>query len=1309
MIGSDKLRNVPVAGTLLGIVAIAALGLAYWGNVTGRERYLESRNFRLLGDIAEQTQALLYDSEQIIRRSISAAAPTETERNENGAPEVSRQPLTESVAAAWANAVAPPVDRSQAKIELGSGVATIQESAATVSAVARQFKQYRTRVLGVGSDLRFEWMPADAAKQLPTISFQLPASALFARAFNQARWNLAFSTVALAAPDGRVVFAVGAHAAELKSSGVASLLPGATEKNAPNLLRFASAITNESVRVGATDYRMFTQPCCGADGLTPAANSRTPGLVVVGLAEADVLRSLSLAISPLLVLAGAAFVMACLVGWSFLKCSLMGMQQRLRRHDVVNLLASGLFGVSLATILLLTIGTYARLSADVDAHLKHIAAKVNDKFTGEIERAASRLQNMVDTVVASNCSALPGSQPGAGKLPTDPCHKAAQPLARPERVDSRDQDFITFAMIDRSGLQAVKVAFSDATKTIVDVNARTYFQRAMAREQLWTLPPNQSDTDAERPCPGGCYLEYISAWNTGRQQVVISTPTPISRLPVATLSIPMQTLLAPVLPAGFEFAVIDAAGLVQFHSDPQRNGQENLLLETDQNSRLRSLSSAQSSGAFNTTYWGYPYRGYVRPARIPGWSVVVVHAKQTSRALVLEWFIVAMLLAGLYTAGWILVMLLSLQSGAEWLWPDPLRRHWYVPLGCLALAGAALWLAIAFSWPARVTAIAGIIIPLFTWVVVYVVLAVRPAGSREVTQWTEMCRSYRLAGTAIFLLTAAVPAASFYALSFDRHIEAFVKERQIELARRINAVVPCKNAPNANGHAARYDDQDHDGTVECIPATQPTTHSAIGGYLDAAFADFVPYFTSASIALRGLMHEKSEDDLWVSQRRAGGEQALQLRSDAPGSRVQITTMLPAITGIRGTGPDSTIVVVAIVSLLLFAAVVAAAYVVIAFVLRRVLLADVVEPVRRWDQIVTKAGQHLQIICDHPSWVADHVYDLHRLLLTPAVTGATARSLDDIKTEVSKAPASQRIAIADLDESPDDGLLEKKLEIVEAVMAMNQTVLLFTARKTGDLGAWIRERCPSAPERDRWSGLIARFRVTELPERPKTLLERWQLHFRSLLQGWSEEFVVRWEDWRAPLRWRARLLEREGQSDPQVDKIATELQKSPAFISGSLTHDQILEEIQESADGRYREIWEQCSGDERVLLEHVARHRLACSASRRVVRRLLAARLLRKDPELRLMSESFRRFVLEPERRLEVATLELQAAPSLWDRLRIPLAMSGTLALLFLIVTQREALDTTVTMAVGVTTAVPTLVKLTEILAHLGMKGSAKNS
>ena len=1316
---SDALRNLHFAGTMLGLVAFAALGLAYWSNVTSRERYLQNRNFRLLADVAEQTQTILFNSEQSLRRSFRVAAtpphhlfngPVDKDAADRWAGEVTRvlQPRRQS---RNGSEDARTLDRLIAPIELWRGEATIDQSTASVPKTTQQFKQYRTQLLGVGSDLRFEWTVPE--KSLPSFSFQLPAAALFAAAFDQGRWDRAFSTMAVATPDGRILFAVGAQAGEVKATSVAALLPGASDKGGPNLLRFATTISEERVHIAGTDYRMFTQPCCRVDNLTAPIGAATPGLVVIGLADEDALRSLSLAISPVLVLVGAAFVMACLVGWAFMKCSLMGVQQPLKRHDVINLLGSGLFGVAFATILLLTIGAYSRLSADVDEHLQQLASSVNENFTREIEGAVRQLKTMVKTLRADPCSAQTERQMIAGRQ-VDACQRLADLWSDAKQRDAFDfgyRDFITFAMIEESGVQAVKAAFSEATKTIVDVTARAYYQHTRTHEQLWQLPPrpDQQDPAVDPLCPDGCYLEYLSSWNTGRPQVVVSMPTNIDRLPVATLSIPMHGLLAPVLPPGLEFAVIDPTGLVQFHSDPQRNALENLLLETDQNPRLRSLVSAHSAGAFNTMYWGYPYRGYVRPARIPGWSIVVLNSKQTTRALVLEWFVIAMLLAAVYTFGWVLVALLSLRCGASWLWPDPLRRHWYVPLAGLAIAAAGTWLLIAWRQPVPVRTVAGILIPLLTWAVVYGVLAVRPAGVGEVRQWTEVCRGYRFAGTALLLLTAAVPAASFYALSYDGYVEAFVKERQIGLARRINAVVDCKDVEKSDEHVVRYDDAAHDGRVTCVKAgSERSEDSAIVSYLHEAFEGYVPYFTSASVALRELMHQHAKDDSWFSHRNGDRVLALQLQSDDAEWRLQVATTLPSIIGWRGSVQHGNIVLIAVASLLMLGAVVAAAYFVISFLLRRVLLADVVEPIRRRLRIVTQVGQHLQVICPDPSWMANRVYDLYLLRVTPACSGPNVSTLADFWHEVSEAPASQRIAIPDLEESPDDAQsLEKKLEIVEAVMDLpNQTVLLFTRRTARELDAWVSERSASSPNRDRWARLIGRLRVTELPARTGTTWwQRWKDHLRHLVQGWREEFTSRWQDLQAPLRWRARLLEREGQSDRKIDEIATELQKSPAFVSGSLTRDQILEEIEERAEQHYREIWQAQHQDERVLLEHVARHGLASAASRRVVRRLLAAGLLRKDPELRLMSESFRRFVLEPERRQEVAALEQQAEPSLWDRLRVPLALSGTLALLFLVVTQREALDTTVSMALGVTTAVPTLVKLTSLLAQLGVRGS----
>ena len=191
-------------------------------------------------------------------------------------------------------------------------------------------------------------------------------------------------------------------------------------------------------------------------------------------------------------------------------------------------------------------------------------------------------------------------------------------------------------------------------------------------------------------------------------------------------------------------------------------------------------------------------------------------------------------------------------------------------------------------------------------------------------------------------------------------------------------------------------------------------------------------------------------------------------------------------------------------------------------------------------------------------------------------------------------------------------------------------------------------------------------------------------------------------WRMRSDWRDQLLVSEGGAHAVVASVCAELGASRSFIDGSLTRDQILEEIEDGAADLYDALWQDCDGDERVALERIARDGMSAT-SRRVVRRLLTKGLVRKDPELRLMNESFRHFVLDGRHRQEVAALEHDAEPSLWDNLRVPLGMAALLAAAFLLATQREAFDATITMAAGLTAAVPTLVKLTNVLTQFASK------
>ena len=178
-----------------------------------------------------------------------------------------------------------------------------------------------------------------------------------------------------------------------------------------------------------------------------------------------------------------------------------------------------------------------------------------------------------------------------------------------------------------------------------------------------------------------------------------------------------------------------------------------------------------------------------------------------------------------------------------------------------------------------------------------------------------------------------------------------------------------------------------------------------------------------------------------------------------------------------------------------------------------------------------------------------------------------------------------------------------------------------------------------------------------------------------------------------------ILSEEGRTDRFVRSICDDIRDSKAYQSGGLGREQILDEIDDRASTYYRRLWDNCSDDEKVVLGHVAQYGLTTAASRRIVRRLLVRRLLTKDPDLRLMNQTFRSFVLSPQAKREVAQLEGVAEPSTWDRLRLPFALAAISAGVFLFTTQRDMFNETVTVLTAVAAAVPTVFRAVAVVVQ----------
>ena len=189
----------------------------------------------------------------------------------------------------------------------------------------------------------------------------------------------------------------------------------------------------------------------------------------------------------------------------------------------------------------------------------------------------------------------------------------------------------------------------------------------------------------------------------------------------------------------------------------------------------------------------------------------------------------------------------------------------------------------------------------------------------------------------------------------------------------------------------------------------------------------------------------------------------------------------------------------------------------------------------------------------------------------------------------------------------------------------------------------------------------------------------------------------------------RFLLHERKSHPDVRRVCDDLLQSDAVAGGRLSQAQASDELVERAAQCYRGLWMSCSEDEKVVLGHVARHGLANSSARNIVRQLLGRGILHADPALRPMNETFRHFILTRECTKQVEALESEDGPSAWDRLRIPLGVAVVGAGVFLFATQKELYNAIFGLVTAAAASVPALIQTVGKLVGQPIDGPGKRA
>lgn len=1171
----------------------------------------------------------------------------------------------------------------------------------------------------------------------------------------------------------------------IKELRVPRMFEGETTLQVTDLM---SASRQIPVRIGDTSYQLFSVPFPSTIAVEASAPSKTPGKesadagvrrdlwVICGVVSNAEFRSRSLALSVTILSCLAAAFLLTIFSWPFVKMAMASAQHKVTLADVILLGVSGILAASVVCLVVADWFTYRKLEATADRQLETLAGEIVTNFRKDVSTVIRQLdlvQYWAEEQIRKGAAGPRNSDLLASLTGID----------RPY--------FQSVSLINRQGRQGVKWSVDHPATPLTQVTTRRYYTASLKEGREYFF------LDGRRIA-----VESIRSATTPQPEVVFARRTRDTRLkssqelqeqfPVIAMSMPSAlSIINPVMPRHFGFAVIDSSGNVLFHSDSHRNTVENFFAETDDDPRVKAAVEARQNESMNIRYWGEDYRAYVQPMKDLPWTLITFREKSPLRTLNTEALTITLIfLLIMFGAGLLafisLVLLVRPRYRAPWVWPDPARVKTYVELsgvylGMLAVAavlfltlhdGALLafpfWfvplvLVITYLYlrpglygPKRlvVTALAATLagglllltargrsggwadaamIAAAVLLVAVVVRAVlRPddaeGSARLRERQTALPLCYVGAAFLLLLVTSAVPTTAFFKSAFEMETESYVKWLQMELAddlqsrwwRLSSEFSGDRGVGKSQYFARRWADRSdiyagavYGTSIDLQPARLP--QKPAGRRTTAAFPELadavIPRYSDASVKTRELVNDRASDDLWWWTSR-GSRIDLFMQNRQPVLPFTISSTVPALlptfrnAAMREVGEmlrPRNLAAVAVAFLVILSVMFAMAR----FIARRVFLVDVVNPL--W---LSQGFLGLRHVFCHPCDDASArrlFRDFKRIDLSQEADLELARTapqsfetfepsvfIDNLDYEFATGEGSKvvRDLIERLTRNADRTIVLRPtaMNVITASFLQNDDSEPWA--KTLSSFVWVNgSQLMTADKRLTFSGSMP---IPNFEPAPGTNRWRWR-SLRSLyvLSGFDLYFE-QFSDTRGTME---RALASETRADPYLSSLMTGL---GTHASG---REQLLDEISERAEDYYNVLWRTCTPNEQLVLMQIAQTGLANGKTRKDVRRLLARGLLRRDPQLCLMNETFRRFVFGQSTTSALAQqLEQNLAGDAWNRFRVPFFAAIAVVMLFFFTTQRQTFDATITLVGALAAGLPTFLKT---LSGLGQRSGAR--
>ncbi|HEV2961570.1 MAG TPA: hypothetical protein VG649_07080, partial [Candidatus Angelobacter sp.] len=448
-----------------------------------------------------------------------------------------------------------------------------------------------------------------------------------------------------------------------KPSGPKTSVPGREaslpETRGLNKLNDTSTFTD--VTLAGEPYKMFSQP------VQISLHSDLPGkpplnLVLVGLRHVSKFISETHAL-PYSTLIWAALIVLSLfsLSWPLFKLRYMSATERFTPKDGWLLIIAIFLAATSVTLILLNASYLAQAKRGTDRHLQALADNIKENFEDEMKASLRQLQKLSNEA-----------------LPVGPKETILTPnyLMSEKRVSELLADYPFFeiaAWMNNEGQQVAKFDVRRGPTPAINLKGQDFFEKVRSSGNDESETPSQpggvSASGANETQNSGdllqhAYFQPLFSPSTDEFIAVLSdhVSTKLQKehanVAVQALTSRPMSLVDPVVPPGYGFAIIDSACKVLFHSDSIRDGKENFCEESKTTAELRPWLFSGADNFLDVSYAGHSEHAFLTAIKFPGnSSAFLIVFQEPDRQVTLNLAII--LVCSILLAAYVAILLLA--------------------------------------------------------------------------------------------------------------------------------------------------------------------------------------------------------------------------------------------------------------------------------------------------------------------------------------------------------------------------------------------------------------------------------------------------------------------------------------------------------------------------------------------------------------------------------------------------------------------------------------------------------------------------